>query len=56
MDQAANNLCLAEKEQNLMCVNALVLERVFGDSLRRFDASVGVKSCCSEARQPRIKL
>ena len=44
MDQAVNKFCGA-RAQNMMCVNATGLDRVFEDSLMRFDASVGVKSC-----------
>ena len=46
---------VALNASSFMCVNATGSERVFEDMLRRFDASVGVKSCCSAARQPRIK-
>ena len=43
-DQAMSNFCHAS---NLMCVEATGLECVFEDSLRRFEASIGVIGCCS---------
>ena len=49
MDQAVNNFCHANVASNMMCVEAKGVEGVVHDSLRHFDASMGVMGCCSAA-------
>ena len=52
MDQALNYLCRADFVSTWMCVEATGVERVFHDSLKCFDATLGAAGCCSAADSP----